>query len=187
MKKRDRQNDPNQMTRFLWVGSAKECETLFPIHHFDHVINVDRKPDEIHLYRGAKRHFFPMWDLSNLLDKNKTEQVRQTIIEVVKLLLEITRQERTVFLHCQVGQSRSISIVVAYIMIAFEKTSVEAQQYVFYRRRISFVKRELLIIATLAAGGIVRGENPVRDEMIEPVDDEEVDPKDFIGKEPNRQ
>ncbi len=179
-KKRSRSDNINQLTRLFWVGSAADCRHFFAIHHFDYIVSVDFSPDEG--YKGAQKRHFPMLDLSNLTDKYKVEQVRQTIIHVVTLLLEITNRGKSVFLHCQVGQSRSISIAIAYIMVAFQKSPLEAQRYVFHHRPVAHVKRELVAISVLAAEkSIPRGENPIVDEIFEYMADESMDTERFIA------
>jgi len=175
-RKRERLNETCQLTKYLWVGSAKEARTLSGQYHFDYIVNVSREPDD--LYKGAQMRYLPMYDLANLSDKKKIEETRQTMIHVVNLLLEITGQGKTVFLHCQQGQSRSISVAIAYIMTAFDKSSSEAQEYVFYHRRLASVKKELLVIVEAAAKSLTRGENEIRDELF--LYDEAVDAKKYI-------
>ena len=181
MKKRTRPSEGgiNQLSKLFWVGSATECREQFEIHHFDYIVSVDFAPDEG--YKGAEKRHFQMYDLSSLRDKYKVEQTRQTMIHVVNLILEATGRGKTVFLHCQVGQSRSISIAIAYIMVAFGKSAIEAQRYVFYHRHISRVKRELLEIAIgVAQKSVNAGENRIVDEAFEISGEEDVKTEDYI-------
>ncbi len=177
MKKRNRCDASNQLTKYFWVGSADECRQLFKVHRFDIIISVDFGPDEG--YVGALKRHIPMFDLSSLRDKSKVEQTRQTMITVITMITEATRRKETVFLHCQVGQSRSVSIAIAYIMITFGKSALDAQRYVFSRREVSRVKRELLAIAILVVEkkSVVRGGG--NDEIFE-MDTDGLNTEDYI-------
>ena len=170
--------EPDQITKFLWLGSAEECKCAYQQSRYDVVISVDYGPDEG--YEGAIKRHIPMYDLSNLRDLKKVNENKRAMILVVNLIIEAVNAKKRVLLHCQKGQSRSVAVAIVYIMTAFGERFERARNYVFYHRRVASIKDEMLQIAE-SVGSAQRGEgieNNRFDELFEFSDD--IVPEEFI-------
>ena len=178
MKRKPCLSEPDQITKFLSIGSAEECKCAYQQSRYNVIISVDYGPDEG--FEGAIKRHVPMYDLANLSDLKKVNENKRAMQLVVTLILDAVNSKKRVLLHCQMGQSRSVAVAIVYIMTAFGEPFERARNYVFAHRRVASIKEEMVYLAEIV-GSNQRGEgveNNRFDELFEFSD--EINPQDFI-------
>eukprot|EP00817_Percolomonadidae_sp_ATCC50343_P005562 CAMPEP_0117426396 /NCGR_PEP_ID=MMETSP0758-20121206/6526_1 /TAXON_ID=63605 /ORGANISM="Percolomonas cosmopolitus, Strain AE-1 (ATCC 50343)" /LENGTH=620 /DNA_ID=CAMNT_0005211555 /DNA_START=30 /DNA_END=1889 /DNA_ORIENTATION=+ len=113
------------LENFLYLGSMKDFNDAR--RKFDHVICLASNSSYL---ESASYHFYPMRD-------TRTEQLKDMIDRVLPLLDTIRKAKQTVFIHSVKGMSRSVAIVIAYLMKYHHFLAEDA--YIALKRKRHFV------------------------------------------------
>ncbi|XP_013097019.2 dual specificity protein phosphatase 3-like [Biomphalaria glabrata] len=151
----------------LWLGNgdlAKKLDALKDMK-VTHVVNacmgnklnqVDTNAD---YYQAANIHFYgiPAVDLSSF-------NIIPFLRPAADYIEQALANKGIVLVHCQLGISRSASLVIAYLMLKRNMDFKNAVQYVRQRREIfpndGFLKQLILLNREIVASKVVSQEKP---------------------------
>ncbi|XP_051533544.1 dual specificity protein phosphatase 10-like [Myxocyprinus asiaticus] len=117
---------------FLYLGNERDAQDLDLLLRLNigYVVNVTSHLPLYHLDTGLVRYKrLPATD-------NSKQNLRQYFEEVFEFIEEAHQCGRGVLVHCQAGVSRSVTIVIAYLMKHTLMTMTDAYKYVRGRRPV---------------------------------------------------
>jgi len=123
--------NPSKIFDNLYLGDEYSCtESFLQEKNITAIVTVMQEPHPFSLdekYSSFKFHHIP------ILDKNNVNII-DFVPEFVKFLDECFAENRVVYVHCQMGISRSVSLVIAYIMQKQKMKLNDAYKFVKERR-----------------------------------------------------
>lgn len=110
----------------LFLGSVRDAKNKFP--QFNHILSISARGDDIDI------------PINNHYKYNFNDDFMENIIPWVyrgaDLIEQILNKNETVLVHCQMGISRSASIIIGYLMLKKNMSYDDAFMYVKTRRDI---------------------------------------------------
>ena len=116
----------------LFSQSSPEVLQFIKEHHITHVLNMAKEcqPDpQLNIHDLVVYKHFEVKD-------SVDEEVDQQLKDAVDYLLHVKLDAPTpkVYVHCKVGQSRSVTVVLAFLMEYLQMTLFDAYEYLRERR-----------------------------------------------------
>ncbi|XP_067120700.1 uncharacterized protein ssh isoform X1 [Centruroides vittatus] len=119
---------PTEIFEYLYLGSEWNASNLeeLKFNGVGHILNVTREID----------NFFPgMFDYSNIrVYDDETTQMLQYWDKTYKYIAKVKNKGSKVLVHCKMGISRSASVVIAYVMKAYDWNLDKALEFVKNKR-----------------------------------------------------
>lgn len=119
---------PTEIFEYLYLGSEWNASNLeeLKFNGVGHILNVTREID----------NFFPgMFDYSNIrVYDDETTQMLQYWDKTYKYIAKVKNKGSKVLVHCKMGISRSASVVIAYVMKAYDWNLNKALEFVKNKR-----------------------------------------------------
>jgi len=131
-------SDPTHIIDNIYVGSAYNVSNYDVLHKYNirYVINMT---SDLSNYHGTRLKYdnFPLYD-------NNKESIKVYLIQAYKNILnyQSSHPGDNILVHCFMGASRSVSVIVYYLMM---KHNFGVQEALFYIRN----KREIINISQL--------------------------------------
>lgn len=126
-------NDPPQeVIDGIWVGNHAHANK--PNHGFDVVYSIGYEVDDETKYQlePQKYKFFELGDTSS-------DDITPILAEIVELLRDDVAMNRKIYVHCQMGQSRSPSVIVAYLVVVKLMCLCKAISTMYERRPSAWI------------------------------------------------
>ncbi|KAJ2480621.1 tyrosine/serine/threonine protein phosphatase [Coemansia sp. RSA 2131] len=140
-------NGPQQIMPFLYLGGEQNVTSgQLEQAHITRVLNVAREVQGFRVPNVESRHV--QWD-------HDESDLAQYFDSTFAYIDEARSQHRGVLVHCQLGVSRSASLVVAYVMRTMRVGFEAAYEYV--RQRAPCISPNIALIAQLSEYGRVLG------------------------------
>lgn len=120
--------------QFLYVGDLESATdaTLLPADTWRCISLLPRAE-----FKYAPIHFRPMDHLRLEMEDTETQSL-ESITQVTTPFLSQARYDgKRVLVHCSAGISRSVAVVLAYLLSSFDMTLEEAYMYVQKRRPVA--------------------------------------------------
>lgn len=112
---------PNEVIRgWLWIGCALGAEFIDRIENLGAIVSLSSARDRAYRYpppcKSVRRHHVEIED-------SPQADMLQHIKETARFMHETICAEKAVYVHCQAGLSRSVTIVMAYL-IRYQRVSL---------------------------------------------------------------
>ena len=121
----------NQIEDGLYLGDiyAVENPELIRSKNITKVVSLLESFPSYNTFEGIDYHQIAIQDsaCSNLL---------KFLPEALRFISNAQKNGHNVLVHCAAGISRSSSLVIAYIMVKYDKTYIEARELVSLKRRV---------------------------------------------------
>ena len=116
----------------LYLGNAEHSQDFKVLQNLKitHVINATLK------YENAFASFGKIKYLQLAIDDKENENFEPFWQQIMEFMQCINKDENRLFVHCEMGISRSATICIAYLMKTRKMTLYDAYFYVLDRRRI---------------------------------------------------
>ncbi|KAJ2622640.1 hypothetical protein GGI26_003086 [Coemansia sp. RSA 1358] len=134
-------NGPQLIMPYLYLGGSSNVGAELPALGINHILNVAvevSKPVESTTYKHVK------WD-------HNEPDLSRYFSECFEFIDRARVQHQGVLVHCQLGVSRSASLVIAYVMRTMDMGFGQAYEYV--RLRAPCISPNLSLIAQLSEYG----------------------------------
>lgn len=122
----------SEITDSMWIGNEKDARnvTFIQRERFDVVFSFEEFPinDHRQFLHGRKLH------LSMLDSEKEIPNFQSKLEKAVSILITAVSRGEKVLLHCSAGKSRSVSVMIAYLMFSKQMTFTEAFDFVQKKR-----------------------------------------------------
>ncbi|KAL7672859.1 hypothetical protein ACOME3_007738 [Neoechinorhynchus agilis] len=110
---------------YLFLGnyiSSIDVEKLRSLG-INNILNVASREidDDVSILMASAKSSLPFKVKKLHVDDNETSDLLSIIVEAVYFIDKVRKENEKVLVHCSQGQSRSLSIVLAYIMLVYRK------------------------------------------------------------------
>lgn len=122
----DSYNDADYIIDNIYLGNicAAHNVTWLSEKNISYIFNVAQEWDSV-IYEGIELFYFPLDDEVTLNEKN----TRQYINKITNKLIETTMNNGSILIHCNMGISRSSTILVRYLQIIHNLSYKQAIDY----------------------------------------------------------
>ncbi len=101
---------PDEITQGIFLGGISENKNWYIVNKIKAVFNVsdienNDKPDDIDYYHETLKDF------------SDDERIYHITLKIIQLIHKYRSEGENIFIHCQMGVSRSATILAAYYMI----------------------------------------------------------------------
>jgi hypothetical protein len=127
-------NDPTPILPFLYLGSVmgNDNPDILKAIGITHVLNTAYNiSPNYQLFNDPEIKYKHI-----LADDDPNYNIRQHFEEGIAFIDECVASNGKIYVHCKGGKSRSVSIVIAYLMTRFNLPFTTAYSYVFYKRPV---------------------------------------------------
>ena len=127
-------NDPTPILPFLYLGSimGNNNPDILKMIGITHVLNT-----AYNITPNYQLFSDPTIKYKHILsDDDPNYNIRQHFEEGIAFIDECVASNGKIFVHCKGGKSRSVSIVIAYLMYRYHLSFPEAYSYVFSKRPV---------------------------------------------------
>ena len=123
---------PDKIISRLYLSDVKAAKKYSNIkkNNIELIINITTKYDNYHKDMGI--HYVNI----KIKDKSKTKYFyKKNLDKLLKIMKEYIDKDKNVLVHCEMGISRSSSVIVAYLMKYEKKNYDDAVKHVKKRRK----------------------------------------------------
>lgn len=122
--------DPmNQIEEGLFLGNVDSAENvgLIRSNNITKVVSI-LESFNLSTIEGVEYHRIAIQD-------SITSNILKHLPKAIRFISEAQKNGHNILVHCAAGISRSSSVVIAYLMVKYDKTFEETREFVNQRRR----------------------------------------------------
>lgn len=113
----------------LWIGNSRDGLKALKENSFDAVINLMRN-------KSPEANFGPLYFKIALPDRHKNQDITRLHIISFLILKDCMEKGLKTIIHCAQGKSRSVSVVILFLMLVKNMTYDEAFSFLKAKRKV---------------------------------------------------